>query len=47
MRSEVVSVNGQTDVILILTLTETENVTPSTEKISWNFERRRSRSDAI
>ena len=39
MRSEAVSVNGQPDAILILTLTETESVTPSTEKISWNFER--------
>ena len=47
MRSEAVSVNGQTDATLILTLTETESVTPSTEKISWNFERRSSRSDAI
>ena len=42
MRSEAVSVNGQTDATLILTLTETGSATPSTEKISWNFERRNS-----
>ena len=33
MRSEAASVKEQTDAIRILTLTETESVTPSTEMI--------------